>query len=65
MAAPVVVESGAFVGASVTILPGVRIGSGSFVAAGSVVKDDVPPGTLVAGVPARALRSIGEGAQDR
>jgi acetyltransferase-like isoleucine patch superfamily enzyme len=65
MAAPVVVESGAFVGASVTILPGVRIGSGSFVAAGSVVKDDVPPNTLVAGVPARVLRSIGEGARDR
>jgi len=65
MAAPVVVESGAFVGASVTILPGVRIGSGSFVAAGSVVKADVPPGTLVAGVPARVLRSIGEGARDR
>ena len=65
MAAPVVVESGAFVGAGVTILPGVRIGSGSFVAAGSVVKDDVPRGTLVAGVPARALRSIGEGTGGR
>lgn len=59
LAAPVVVESGAFVGANVTILPGVRIGSQSFVAAGSVVTADVPPRTLVAGVPARAVRPIG------
>ena len=39
--------------------PGVRIGSQSFVAAGSVVTADVPPRTLVAGVPARAVRPIG------
>jgi acetyltransferase-like isoleucine patch superfamily enzyme len=58
LAAPVVVESGAFVGANVTVLPGVRIGSQSFVAAGSVVTADVPPHTLVAGVPARAVRAI-------
>jgi len=58
-AAPVVIETGCFVGASVTILPGVRIGAHSFVAAGSVVTADVPPATLVAGVPARALRPIG------
>ena len=58
-AAPVVVEAGAFVGANVTLLPGVRVGSQSFVAAGSVVTGDVPARTLVAGVPARALRPIG------
>jgi acetyltransferase-like isoleucine patch superfamily enzyme len=58
-AAPVTIEEGAFVGASVTILPGVRIGSQSFVAAGSVVTGDVPPRTLVAGVPARVVRSLG------
>ena len=58
-AAPVVVETGAFLGANVTVLPGVRIGAGSFVAAGSVVTADVPPRTLVAGVPARAVRTIG------
>lgn len=58
-AAPVVVETGAFLGANVTVLPGVRIGTGSFVAAGSVVTADVPPRTLVAGVPARAVRAIG------
>jgi acetyltransferase-like isoleucine patch superfamily enzyme len=59
-AAPVVVETGAFLGANVTVLPGVRVGTRSFVAAGSVVTEDVPPGTLVGGVPARVLRAIGE-----
>jgi acetyltransferase-like isoleucine patch superfamily enzyme len=58
LAAPVVVEEGAFLGANVTVLPGVRVGSRSFVAAGSVVTADVPPRTLVAGVPARALRAL-------
>jgi maltose O-acetyltransferase len=58
MAASVVVEEGAFLGANVTVLAGVRIGSRSFVAAGSVVTADVPPRTLVAGVPARAVRAI-------
>lgn len=57
-AAPVVIEQGSFVGASVTLLPGTRIGARSFVAAGSVVTDDVPPATLVAGVPARAVRRL-------
>ncbi len=59
MAAPVVVEAGSFLGANVTVLPGVRVGAESFVAAGSVVTADVPPRTLVAGVPARPLRAIG------
>lgn len=58
MAAPVVVEAGSFLGASVTVLPGVRVGAQSFVAAGSVVTKDVPPRTLVAGVPARPVRAI-------
>ena len=58
LAAPVVIERGAFVGAQALVLPGLRIGAGSFVAAGSVVTQDVPPHTLVAGVPARAIRSL-------
>jgi maltose O-acetyltransferase len=58
MAAPVVIERGSFVGAAVTILPGTRIGASAFVAAGSVVTADVPARTLVAGVPARAVRTI-------
>jgi acetyltransferase-like isoleucine patch superfamily enzyme len=58
-ASPVVIETGCFVGANATLLPGVRIGRGSFVAAGSVVTKDVAPDTLVAGVPARPLRRLG------
>ncbi len=57
MAAPVVVRRGAFVGANVTLLPGVEIGEQAFVAAGSVVTAPVPPGALVAGVPAKVVRS--------
>jgi acetyltransferase-like isoleucine patch superfamily enzyme len=57
-AAAVVLERGCFVGAAVTILPGVTIGRESFVAAGSVVTESVPPRTLVAGVPARRVREI-------
>lgn len=57
-AAPVVLERGCFVGAAVTILPGLTIGRESFVAAGSVVTESVPPRTLVAGVPARRVREI-------
>jgi acetyltransferase-like isoleucine patch superfamily enzyme len=57
-AAPVVVERGSFVGAAATLLPGIRIGARSFVAAGSVVTKDVPADTLVAGVPARVVRAI-------
>jgi acetyltransferase-like isoleucine patch superfamily enzyme len=57
-AAPVVLRRGSFVGASVTILPGVTIGPEAFVAAGSVVTEDVPARTLVAGVPARRVREL-------
>jgi acetyltransferase-like isoleucine patch superfamily enzyme len=58
MTAPVTIERGTFVGACVTILAGCRVGAGSFVAAGSLVKDDVAPHTLVAGVPARFVRAL-------
>lgn len=58
MQAPVLIERGAFIGASVTVLAGVRIGAASFVAAGAVVTEDVPPGHLVGGVPARVLRRL-------
>lgn len=58
MAAPVTIRRGSFVGAAVTILPGLTIGPEAFVAAGSVVTADVPPRTVVAGVPARRLRAV-------
>ena len=48
----IVVEEGAMIGARATVLPGVRIGEDAQVAANSLVVEDVPPGTTVAGVPA-------------
>lgn len=50
-----VVERRASIGSNATILGGVRIGEGALVGAGAVVTHDVPRGTVVAGVPARAL----------
>ncbi|MEO7912516.1 MAG: DapH/DapD/GlmU-related protein [Roseiflexaceae bacterium] len=55
---PVTIGDGAWLGARCTILPGVTIGSGSIVAAGAVVNRDVPPNVLVAGVPARVIKSL-------
>ncbi|MES1154821.1 MAG: acyltransferase [Pseudorhodoplanes sp.] len=46
-----------FIGAHSILLPGVTIGDGSIVAAGSVVTRDVPSGTIVAGNPARIVRT--------
>lgn len=60
LARRVAIERGAFLGANVTVLAGITIGAGSFVAAGSVVTEDVPPHTLVAGVPARVVRDLRE-----
>lgn len=59
-AAPIFVDDGAWLGCRVLILPGVRIGKGAVVAAGAVVTRDVPPDTLVAGVPARVVRDLDE-----
>jgi maltose O-acetyltransferase len=56
---PVVIGDRVWVGARVTILKGVTIGADSTVAAGSVVTHDVPPGVVVAGVPARVIRTLG------
>ena len=46
------------VGANVTITPGITIGEGSVVAAGSLVNKDVPPYTMVGGVPAKFIKQI-------
>lgn len=53
---PIVLEGDNWVGANATILKGVTIGEGAVVAAGAVVKDDVPPYAIVGGVPARVLK---------
>lgn len=53
-----VVEDYVRIGANSTILPGVRIGRNSLVGAGSVVTKDVPPGSVVAGNPAKVIKNI-------
>ncbi|WP_159977440.1 MULTISPECIES: DapH/DapD/GlmU-related protein [unclassified Novosphingobium] len=57
-AAPIKVCRGSWIGANVTILPGVTIGAGAVVAAGALVTRDVAASTLVAGAPARQLRVL-------
>jgi len=55
---PVVIGDKAWIGMRAIILKGVHIGAGAVVGAGSVVTRDVPPGTIVAGNPARVIRSV-------
>ena len=56
--APVIINDDVWIGCGVRIMPGVVIGTRSIIAAGSVVTRDVPPGVIVAGVPARVIKSI-------
>ena len=56
----VVVEEGAMIGAGAVVLPGVTVGEGARVAANSLVADDVPPETTVAGVPAEVVSRAGD-----
>ena len=55
--APVIIEDDVWIGMRALIVPGVKIGKGSIVAAGSVVTKDVPPYTVVGGNPARVIKS--------
>ena len=57
---PTLVQRGASIGTSATILCGVTIGENAIIGAGSVVTKDVPAHTIVTGVPARMVRRIGE-----
>lgn len=53
---PVVLEEGACIGSHSTVMPGVTIGKDSIVGAHSLVLEDVPPGVIAFGVPARVVR---------
>lgn len=55
---PVSIEDGCWIGANSTILPGVTIGKGCIIAAGSVVTKDCEPNGLYAGVPAKRIKEL-------
>jgi len=57
-ATPVIIEDNVLMGANAVVLEGVRVGEGAVVAAGAVVTTDVPPFTVVAGVPARIIKKV-------
>jgi len=57
---PVFFKTGSVISACAIILPGIIVGERSMVAAGAVVTKDVPPKTLVAGVPAKVIRKLDE-----
>ena len=55
---PVTIDDDVWIGANAVILPGVSIGTHSVVAAGAVVTKDVPPHSLVVGVPAKVIKQL-------
>ena len=64
-AEPVRVGDNVLIGANAVVIEGVQIGSGSVVAAGAVVTQDVPENVVVAGVPARVIKTIDEKTQQK
>jgi acetyltransferase-like isoleucine patch superfamily enzyme len=59
-AKPIVIEKNVWIATGATIIGGVTVGENSVVAAGAVVTRNVPPNSLVAGVPAKVIRSLEE-----
>lgn len=55
---PIIIKQNAWIGAGVTILPGVTVGENAVVAAGAVVSKDVAANTVVGGIPAKFLKNI-------
>jgi acetyltransferase-like isoleucine patch superfamily enzyme len=56
--APIVIGGNVWIGANATVLPGVTVGDNAVIAAGAVVTKDVPPNTVVGGVPAKIIKNI-------
>ena len=54
---PVVIEDDVWIGHGATILQGVRIGRGAVIAAGAVVSSDIPPYSIMGGIPAKMIRN--------
>lgn len=59
-AKPVMIEDNVLIGANAVVLEGVTVGAGAVVAAGAIVTEDVPAGSVVAGVPARVIKKASE-----
>jgi carbonic anhydrase/acetyltransferase-like protein (isoleucine patch superfamily) len=54
------VEQGCLIGIGAVVLDGVRVGAGSIIGAGAIVTKDIPPRSLVVGIPARVVRQISD-----
>ncbi|MBQ4005486.1 MAG: sugar O-acetyltransferase, partial [Muribaculaceae bacterium] len=61
----VTIEDGCWIASDVKILPGVTIGKGSTIGAGSVVTHDIPAGVLAAGNPCRVIRVIDQHPEEK
>lgn len=64
-AVPVIIEDDVLVGANAVVIEGVHVGKGAVVAAGAVVIEDVEPGMVVAGCPAKVIKKKDEGTTDK
>ncbi len=64
-ATPVIIEDGVLIGANAVVIEGVHVGEGAVVAAGAVVIEDVPAGMVVAGCPARIIKTKDEGTNQK
>ena len=64
-AQPVIIEDNVVIGANAVVLEGCRVGEGAVVAAGAVVVNDVPAGTVVAGMPAKVIKNAADTASEK
>lgn len=62
---PVVVEDNVLIGANAVVLEGVKIGEGAVIAAGSIVIEDVPAGSVYAGSPARKIKDVDDSTKQK